>query len=204
DEATLARIFEPFFTTKPVGMGTGLGLAAVHGIVGAHRGGITVDSQIGGGSGFHVYLPSVDAEATTEAAAAEPIVAEGGGGHVLYVDDDTTLVLLAELMLGRAGYRVSSFVDARQALAAVAAAPNDFDLVVTDFNMPELSGLDVAAELRAIRADLPVILSSGHIDAVVHDGAQQLGVRGVLNKERMTEDLLALVRSVLATPAAGG
>ena len=194
-----ARIFEPFFTTKPTGQGTGLGLSVVHGIVGAHRGAIAVDSVPGQGSTFHVYLPLVEPTLETGPSTADVLPSPAGlGQHVLYVDDDEVMVQLVDRQLRRSGYQVTCFVDAADAIAAVRAQPERFDLIVTDFNMPRLSGLDVARELARIRSDLPVVISSGFISDELRSDAQRLGVRRLLQKENTTEELSVLVRDVLA------
>ena len=199
DAATQARIFEPFFTTKPTGQGTGLGLSVVHGIVGAHRGAIAVESSPGKGSTFHVYLPLVDGIDFAPSIAVELKASAGRGQHVAYVDDDEVMVLMVERILQRQGYRVTGFLDAKMAIAAVRAQPDGFDLIVTDFNMPEISGLDVASEMGSIRADLPVVISSGYISDELRAGAHRLGVRALLQKQNTSEELGALVYSILVT-----
>jgi PAS domain S-box-containing protein len=204
DAATLERIFEPFFTTKPVGRGTGLGLSVVHGILAAHHGAIEVDSTPGQGSTFHLYLPAVPVEAATAALGAPPPEpARGHGEHVLYVDDDETMVLMVEHILERSGYRVSSFQDAHDAIEAVRENPADFDFVVTDFNMPECSGLDVAQELHGIRPELPIVISSGYITEELRSQARDAGVRGLLEKQNTFEELGSLVGRILAAQEPG-
>ena len=196
------RIFEPFFTTKPVGQGTGLGLSVVHGILSAHHGAISVDSTPGEGSTFHLYLPAAqprqDAEPTRGELAEPP---RGHGEHVLYVDDDETMVLLVERLLERAGYRVSGFHDARQAIAAVRDNPQSFDFVVTDFNMPDCSGLEVAHKLAGIRPELPVVISSGYITDELRAEARGAGVRGLLEKQNTFEELGRLLADIAARRA---
>ena len=198
DAATRERIFEPFYTTKPVGEGTGLGLSVVHGIVTAHSGAIDVDSAPGRGSRFHLYLPRQgrDEEAApTVPGALEP---EGGGGeHVLYIDDDEVMVLVVERLLTRAGYRVTGHRDPWQAVVAVRAQREAFDIVVTDFNMPGFSGLDVIRELKVLRSDLPVVISSGLVTQALRAQAQLAGARAVMQKENTLEELAPLVRRVL-------
>ena len=199
EAATLSRIFDPFFTTKPVGQGTGLGLSVVHGIVRAHEGAIVVHSTPGEGSSFHLYFPSTELPAASSpAAAAGSADSSGSGEHVLYVDDDEVMVVMAERLLQRAGFRVTTCQGATLALALLRARPMDFDIVVTDFNMPDRSGIELSREIAALRADLPVILSSGLVSEGLHEQARQVGVRAVLKKENSFEELAVTVARVLA------
>lgn len=198
-DGTRERIFEPFFTTKPVGQGTGLGLAVVHGIVEAHGGAIAVESRVNKGSTFSVYLPLVDPQSepiALDSVEAKPL--RGDGQHVLYVDDDDVMALVVQGLLQRLGYRVTTTLDGREAIAMVARDPTGVDLVVTDFNMPTLSGLDVVRALAAIRPTLPVAISSGYISDELRTRAAELGVWGVMQKERTLEELGALVHAALA------
>jgi PAS domain S-box-containing protein len=194
DAATQARIFEPFFTTKPAGEGTGLGLAVVHGIVESHHGAIIVNSTPDMGTTFTLYLPVAEkppAEPPADAVATAPIQTAQAPGdlRILYLDDDESLVFLVNRMLGRRGYRVSGFINPREALDALQADPALFDLIVTDFNMPGLSGLDVAREVRSLRGDLPVVIASGFIDDELRAKAEAIGVREVIFKANAIEDL---------------
>ncbi len=202
DEATRARVFEPFFTTKAVGQGTGLGLSVVHGIVATHRGAITVSSTLGQGSRFDLYLPQVERE---PAGAASPAgladAPRGASQHVLYVDDDPVMVLMVQGLLQRAGYRVSTFEDSREAMATLRAQPDAFEAVVTDHNMPGLSGLDIARELAGLRPGLPVVISSGYVSEEMLAVAGQLGVRRVMQKEYTLEQLTDILHRLLGEPA---
>jgi len=201
DAHTRGHLFEPFFTTKPQGQGTGLGLAVAHGIVMAHQGEIQVDSQPGRGSCFHLYLPLLEgaqpspAQEPVPVPPARPDPVAGRGRHLVYVDDDEVMRLTVQGLLQRAGYRVSLCAEARQALERVAVG--DVDLLVTDFNMPGCTGLELAHRLRTLAPDLPVLLSSGHITEALRDEARALGVRGLLHKEQTLEELLPLVQQVL-------
>jgi CheY-like chemotaxis protein len=198
DAATRERIFEPFFTTKPVGQGTGLGLPVVHGIVRSHGGVIAVDTAPGAGTTFHIYLPRVEAPAgAADAVTSTQPLPIGGGQHVLYIDDDEVLVLMVDRLLQRSGFRVTTASDPRAGLAQLRARPQAFDAVVTDFNMPELSGLEVAREVAALRPELPVVVSSGYLSEEVRRQAQAAGVRGLLKKEQTLEELPGLLKSLL-------
>ncbi|MES2718681.1 MAG: CHASE domain-containing protein [Pseudomonadota bacterium] len=204
--ATRQRIFEPFFTTKPVGQGTGLGLAVVHGIVSASGGGIEVDSAPGQGTCFAVRLPLVDDPGVLP--GSEPpadAAARGRGEHLLYVDDDEVVALTVQALLENAGYRVSWLSQASQALAQVQADPAAFDLVITDYNMPGMSGLALAEALLALAPGLPVVLASGYVTEDLQARARGLGVQAVLFKEHSVERLGSLVHAILAgRQAAGG
>ena len=226
DAATRGKAFEPFFTTRAGSEGTGLGLSVVHGIVKGHEGAIVVESEPAKGSTFTVYLPAavaIDDGAAQDGApgideraaapAAEPGAvgsAEGvgaaGGQHILYVDDDESLVFLVDRLLTRRGFRVSGFTDQLAALDALRADPALFDLVVTDYNMPGMSGLDVAREVRAIRADLPVAVASGFVDEALRAQASAAGVRELIFKADAAEDLCEafarLARTVGGRPIA--
>ena len=202
DHATRERIFEPFFTTKPVGQGTGLGLAVADGIVRAHQGVIAVTSEPGKGSRFDVYLPVAEGIVTVPAALAlAPLAATGQGRHVLYIDDDESLVLLVSRLLQRRGYRVSGHVDPAAALAELETDPARFDLVVTDYNMPRISGLDVARDVRDIRPDLPVVIASGFITDELQSQATAAGVRQVIFKANAAEEFCNVVQRLLQAPA---
>lgn len=203
DEATCKRAFEPFFTTKAVNEGTGLGLAVVHGIVQAHDGVIAVESAPGKGATFTVYLPaSHDAQAGTPSSGEGAVTPGpqqqniGDGLHLLYIDDDDSLVFMLTRLLERQGYHVSGYTDQRDALAALRADPDAFDLVLSDYNMPGMSGLEVAREVRALRANLPVAIISGFIDETLRAEAHGAGVHELIPKAESAEALCESVRKL--------
>ena len=198
DAETRARIFEPFFTTKPVGEGTGLGLAVAHGIIAAHGGVIRVQSAQGRGSTFEIYLPRSASTAPSDRPVPLSVAHRGNGENVLYIDDDDVMVVMVQRLLERLGYVVTCLHDPAQAIEMVRVAPHAFDVVVSDLNMPELSGLDVARALQRIRADLPVIISSGNLPDQLQAEARQAGVRALVHKQYTLEELGAVIHWVLA------
>ena len=207
---TLARVFEPFFTTKPVDEGTGLGLSVVHGIVEGHCGAITVESELGRGTAFAVYLPLAvmhklsaveQRQEVPEVAAVFP----PSSPRLLYLDDDESLAFLVERYLRRRGVQVTVFTEQVAALQALKENPSEFDLVFTDYNMPGMSGLDVTHAVRLISPALPVVIVSGFVDETLHTEAQSAGVTEVVFKAsgvdefcevlvRMSKDMQVVTR----------
>jgi PAS domain S-box-containing protein len=204
DEATRSRVFEPFFTTKQVGHGTGLGLAVVHGIVTAHGGTIRVRSAPGMGTRFDLHFPLQPPpvqEAAAPPAEESALAPRGHGEHVLCIDDDPAMVLMTEGLLVRAGYRVSAFEHPHAALAAVRADPAAYDLCVTDFNMPDMNGMDLARALAGLVPGLPVIITSGFISDEMRARVEAHQVGALLQKEYTLERLAGLVHALLARRA---
>jgi two-component system cell cycle sensor histidine kinase/response regulator CckA len=197
-QETMERIFEPFFTTRQVGQGTGLGLSVVHGIMQTHLGGIDVQSAPQQGSVFTLYFP-----ATLQAPVAAPEVevaqeVQGQGRHVMYVDDDQALVFLVTRVLTRKGFSVTTFTDPHEAQAALAAHPQRYDLLVTDYNMPGYSGLDLLREAKAIRPDLPVALASGYVTPDIEQRALEEGASALIYKPNDVNELCETVQRLIA------
>ncbi|GIX49425.1 MAG: histidine kinase [Candidatus Tectimicrobiota bacterium] len=197
----VSRIFDPFFTTKAPGEGTGMGLAVVHGIVTGHGGAITVESAPGQGTTFDVYLPPADPAPAAAAAAAEPL--PQGRGRILFVDDEPALAQLGQELLSHLGYQVTAYTSSREALAAFRAAPQDFDLVITDQTMPQLTGEALVQELRRLRPDLPIILCTGFSHTLSEAKVAALGLQGFLYKPLVASELAAAVQRALAAPVTG-
>ena len=196
DAVTMTRIFEPFFTTKEGAEGTGLGLSVVHGIITKHEGTIEVASEVGKGTTFTVLLPAAGV------GVVEPVVSEPPestvAAHVLLLDDQAALLRVISRGLERLGLRVTSFEVPDEALAALRASPAGFDVVVTDYDMPGVQGLDVTRQVKAVRRDLPVVLCSGFLRPEAVAAAAAAGVARVLNKPFTAKELAAVVRELLA------
>ena len=206
DQDLVQRVFEPFFTTKPTGQGTGLGLAVVHGVMRAHEGFVHLRSTPGVGSVFTLHFPVAASVPTLQAArpsmeaSAPKRVAEheqGPAQHVMYVDDDKALVFLVERALTRAGLKVSSFTQPAMALSALREQPQAYDLLVTDYNMPDFNGIDLIRDAKAIRADLPVALSSGYVTNEVEQLAFAAGAKALIHKPNDVGELVDTVQRLL-------
>ncbi|MBU2552575.1 MAG: cache domain-containing protein [Proteobacteria bacterium] len=196
DRATIQRIFEPYFTTKEVGEGTGLGLAVVHGIVKSHQGTIRVYSEPGVGSVFNVYLPLLEDSVLAEAGLVKRPPPRGTE-RVLFVDDEELLVELGEKMLSMLGYRVTGLTSSEDALALFTAHPEDFDLIITDQTMPNVTGFDLAFQAISTRPDIPVILCTGYSQQVEVEAALSAGIKRFMLKPLIMSELAEEVRAVL-------
>jgi PAS domain S-box-containing protein len=194
DAATLQRIFDPYFTTKEVGKGSGLGLAVVHGIVKRHDGAITVKSKPGKGSTFSIYMPALEAGAGVIIETGQ--VLPTGTERIFLIDDEPILAEMGTAILERLGYEVTPETDSLRALEIFRAKPDDFDLIVTDYTMPKLTGIDLAREIRRIQPDIPIILCTGFSEKVTEESAVDLGMELVMKPFSMKQ-IAELVREVL-------
>jgi len=189
------KIFEPFFTTKEKGKGTGMGLAVVHGIVTRMNGGIQIVSNPGKGTKFLIYFPMEKSSRELEARANHSI--QGGDEHILLVDDEDGIIKMEEKMLERLGYKVSSYTDSIEALDQFHTKPETFDLVITDFAMPKMSGDELAFKLLDIRPDIPIILNTGFSDKMTPEIAEAIGIKDILMKPIIKAELAQTIRTVL-------
>ncbi len=195
DVYTQSRAFDPFFTTKPVGSGTGLGLAAVHGIIQDHSGGIQLESKPGEGTTFYVYLPCVDVEETH----AEPRFETDfrGSERILLVDDERMVLQSIGPYLEHFGYKVEAFTSATAALAVFQARPEQFHLLVTDQVMPNMTGDVLAKRVRVIRPEIPVILCTGYAARSGKDAKEMMDVDQVVGKPVEPSELGMIIRKML-------
>jgi PAS domain S-box-containing protein len=196
-EAHLNKIFEPYFTTKKKGRGTGLGLSVVHGIVKSHQGHISVESEPGSGSTFSVYLPLAGKVQAESSDAAAPQELPGGSERILVVDDEAPIVRMIGQLLQKLGYRVTVHTAADEALRIFQEKPGQYDLVITDMTMPEMTGDQVAWAVKSIRPDVPVILCTGFSEAVEDLHLRDLGADHLLMKPLEKQILASAVRMVM-------
>ena len=196
DSRIIDRIFDPFFTTKTRGEGTGLGLSVVHGIVISHGGAIEVQSLPGQGTSFALYFPVLEsvAEIVEAAVSAAPPT---GKERVLFVDDESSLIELGERILVYLGYQVTTRTNSVEALELFRANPEAFDLVITDYTMPNMTGGELAKHILAIRPGMPIVLCTGFSEVFTEEKAQALGIQGYVMKPISIHDLANICRKVL-------
>jgi PAS domain S-box-containing protein len=195
DERTLERIFDPYFTTKEQHIGTGLGLAVARSIVKKYAGVILVSSDLGKGTTFTVYLPrQVDSimNETEETNSVPP-----GQGRILFVDDEQALADLGSEMLKNLGYHTESFTNPIQAQEIFSRQPNDYDLVITDMTMPQMTGAQLSKNLLKIRKEIPIILCTGFNERISDDRAKKIGIKALEMKPLQMHELAATIRKVL-------
>ena len=191
----LERMFDPFFTTKPIGEGSGMGLAVVHGIVANHGGALMVDSIVGKGTKIEVYLPTIPTAVWDGSGDQDSIPL--GKETILFVDDEETIVRLGKELLSPLGYTVEVHTSSPEALNAFRQNPQRYDLVITDQTMPGLTGEALSRELLRIRPELPIILCTGFSHIMTAEKAKALGIQAYLMKPLAIRDLAPIVRHVL-------
>lgn len=195
----MAKIFDPYFTTKERGKGTGLGLAVAYGIINAHNGDIRVYSELGKGTTFNVYLPLMDGQAPDTRQNGLEII-QGGHERILLVDDEPSIVSLEKKMLGRLGYHCVTYTSSIDALDAFKETPRNFDLVITDMTMPDMTGEQLAWEIRKIRQQMPIILCTGFSEHINQEKALHSGINGFLMKPVIKSEMTRMIRDVLDAP----
>jgi PAS domain S-box-containing protein len=194
-EDVINRIFDPYFTTKDVDKGTGMGLAVVYGIVKKHKGVVTVRSRVGQGTAFEILFPVFNGYRPKKPIAATKL--DPGGGHILFVDDERHLLKMAKQTLERQGYTVTTASSGEEALEVFEQDPNQFDLVITDLSMPQITGDDLAKAMISICPDIPIIFSTGHSAQMDEDRAAELGAKAFLMKPFERLELALTVQQVL-------
>ncbi len=196
NEEVRHRVFEPFFTTKKPGKGTGLGLSTVHGIISNHKGYIEVRSQEGVGSTFDVYLPANNHQPRLQPVAPSATLPKGSES-ILVVDDEVELCKVNREMLEFQGYSVTTLTRSSDALKAIKDGPFAYDLVITDYMMPHMNGIDLSKEIHKQNPQVPIILLSGVMQQITEDQYQSTGIVAKFSKPVDFESLVKGVREVL-------
>jgi len=195
DETTLERIFDPYFTTKEQHIGTGLGLAVARSIVKKYAGVILVTSELDKGTTFTVLLPrQVD---SVKGKTDEPDLIPSGQGRILFVDDEEALVDLGSEMLKNLGYHIESFTNPIQAQKIFNRQPDQYDLVITDMTMPQMTGAQLSKNLLKIRKEIPIILCTGFSERISDDRAKKIGIKALEMKPLQMHELAATIRRIL-------
>jgi signal transduction histidine kinase/CheY-like chemotaxis protein len=189
------RIFDPYFTTRGKENSSGMGLAVVHGIIKNHDGCILMNSKLNQGTTFTVYLPVVNSNAETFENCTDPD--STGSESILFVDDEVDITEIGKLMLEDRGFQVKTEVNPLNALNTFRNNPDDFDCIITDMTMPNMTGDTLFREIRKIRSDIPVILCTGHSEYINDDKAMKMGISAFMHKPLHCEDLVNMIRSVV-------
>ena len=195
DNYTISRIFDPYYTTKEVGEGTGMGLALVHGIVKDHGGDIKVYSELGVGTAFHILFPTIEGNEEKETTAIDPLLK--GKGNILFVDDEKPLVDIGKDLLEFLGYQVETRTSPIDALEALRAKPDKYDLVITDMTMPNMNGDKLVEEIKKFLPKLPIIICTGFSKRLSQDKKVGMGINSILMKPLTLADLATTVKKVL-------
>lgn len=191
----IPSIFEPYFTTKELGKGTGMGLAIAHGTIKKYGGTIRVESSLGQGTAFTILLPTTNNRETDESYLLEEL--PHGTERILFIDDEFSITKICKRILQKPGYQVTTRTSSIEALELFKKRPNDFDLVVTDMTMPNLTGDKLAVELIKIRRNIPVILCTGYSNLISDETAAEIGIKAFAYKPIIKADLVTTVRKVL-------
>ncbi len=192
----IERIFDPYFTTKEKGKGTGLGLSVVHGIVKSHNGHISVSSKPEVGTAFNVYIPMIETDSSPQEKKPDGLL-RGGNERIMLVDDEKQIIEMETQMLERLGYRVTALTSSPEALEIFSSNPGNFDLVITDMTMPEITGMELSRNFMLIRPDIPIILCTGFSEIVTEEKAKSIGIREFAMKPVLRSKIAKIIRQIL-------
>jgi len=195
--SVIDKIFEPYFTTKARGKGTGLGLAVVYGIIKEHKGDILVTSHEGKGTSFKVFLPLIQKKGSMNNPSIHEFNLTKGNERLLILDDEKTVVNIISKVLTRLGYKVTGYTNSRKALIKFKSDPDNFDLIISDMTMPEMTGDEFASEILSIRPEVPIIICTGFSERIDKERAESIGVRGFLMKPVLKSEMAHLIRKLL-------
>ncbi|WP_022666801.1 hybrid sensor histidine kinase/response regulator [Desulfospira joergensenii] len=193
------KIFDPYFTTKEVGKGTGLGLAVVDGIVKKHAGFINLDTELGSGTSFQIYLPVIETERTRTPGPGERKTSlKSATGNIMLVDDEHAILTTLKAILSRQGYQVSTFDNGESALESFTRDPARFDLIITDMTMPRMNGDKLSKKILEIRKDIPIIICTGYHGSFTKEEAVKAGIKRYLQKPVIGSELSKIIRELLS------
>jgi PAS domain S-box-containing protein len=195
DSEIINQIFDPYFTTKEVDKGSGMGLAVVHGIVKNHKGAIAIDSSLGKGSKFIILFPLTTEKPMVEARTTHDI--PGGNETILFVDDEISIVKMVKRMFERLGYKIETATTPQDALEQFSLNPDNFDLVITDMTMPQMTGVKLSEKLMDIRKNIPIIVCTGHSTLVDEEKAKEQGLAAYVTKPIDMQKTAQTIRKVL-------
>lgn len=196
DPTVMDKIFQPYFTTKEQGKGTGLGLATVYGIVNEHGGHIHGESEVGKGATFDVYLPLFK-DTVTMGASEKITYSVPGTERIMLVDDENGIARMQQLALERLGYKVTVRTSSIEALEAFRANPSDYDLVITDMAMPNMTGEQLAREIMQVKPGTSIILCTGFSERIDEQKAKAMGIKGFVMKPVLISEMAEKIREVL-------
>ncbi len=192
---TMERIFDPYYTTKEVGKGSGIGMAVVHGIIRNHSGMITIESNPGEGSSFHVFFPEVKGTPQKKDDSSEPLPI--GSERILFIDDEEVITNMVKQVLESLGYTVTAKTSSIDALELFCQTPKQFDLVITDQTMPNMTGANFSEQLLKVRPDIPIIICTGYSSLLDEKGAKAIGIKQFIMKPLIKKDLAIAIRQTL-------
>ncbi len=194
-DKNLERIFDPFFTTRKTRSRTGLGLSVARGIVAINKGFVIVDNRKEGGTVFTIAFPKVKEKRISSGKKKQ--VFNSGGEKILFVDDETALIDAGRRILERLGYEVVTAQSGAEALALFSTNPMQFDVVITDTTMPNMTGIELSKEVLRIRPDIPIVVCTGYSELISSEKAKQLGIQKVVMKPFVKRDIAETIQKVL-------
>ena len=197
DRETLEKIFEPYFTTKQINKGTGLGLAVVDGIIKKHNGFVKIFSKVGHGSSFQVFWPIVKKKSGNSFSEEKKTGLPKGTEHIMLVDDEADVRDATQAILEQQGYKVTIFKDGHSAMTTFRENIDFFDLVITDFTMPQMTGYELSTQILKLKKDMPIILCTGFSEDISEEKTTAIGIKSFLLKPVVMKELLQKIRQLL-------
>lgn len=196
-KAVASRIFEPYFTTKAQGEGSGMGMAIVYNLVKSHDAMLNLETAMGEGTCVSLYFKEAADVSEAHHAVNTPKMAQGNGERILLVDDEADLLDATQKLLSGIGYQIRAFSKPGEALEAFIGTPEEFDLLVSDQSMPEMTGIQLISEIRKLNPDFPAIICTGYSDVIDQKDISHLALNGILRKPYKLAELAEILRGVL-------